>query len=393
LGAGRQPRAPHARFATGSGLPRDAGHEVVFAAANLRTATALLHQERFTLIQAPLLRPALKRQAAPVNYAGMLLYEGYDDTAALTGALSGWRALFGLLHPALLVYNHAPTALLAARMAQLPTLLVGTGFEIPPTVAPLPSFRPWQDIPQSVLHDAGAQALAHINSHLVRSGQAPLENLCELFAHDQVQLTTFAELDPFGPRKHASYIGPIHALPPMPAARWQGGAKPRIFAYLRPSVPGCENLLAALQALDAEVICALPGLPQEWAARFGRIRLLPHPADLATLLPQADLVITCGAGTIATALLAGVPVLMMPQVVEQYLAGLALERTGAGRLLREQRSPEQCTTLVHELLANQTYRQAAQTFAQRYAGFEMASALHKQWQVVARKLESASDSV
>ncbi|WHZ09607.1 MAG: hypothetical protein OJF60_000046 [Burkholderiaceae bacterium] len=347
---------------------------------------ALLHAERFTLLQAPLLRPAAKKPVSPVNYADMLLQAGYGDGAALAGALAGWRTLIELVRPALLVYNHAPTALLAARMTQCPVLLTGTGFEIPPAVAPLPSFRPWQDTPDSMLHDTEAALLAQINPHLARCcGQAPLARLCDLFPPEQVQLTTFAELDPFGPRPRADYIGPVHALSSVPAIAWQGSAARRIFAYLRPGVPGCENLLAALQALDAEVICAAPGLPPEWQARHGRIRFLPHPVDLAALLPQADLVITYGAGTIATALLAGVPVLLAPQVVEQYLAGLPLERTGAGRMLRAQRTAEQCASLLHELLTDARYREAARRFAQNHSDFSTENALRRQWQAVATR--------
>src|SRR5574337_1775814 len=75
---------------------RDAGHDIVFAASDLRTAAALLHAERFTLLQAPLLRPIAKRPAPPVNYADMLLHAGYDDGAALAGALGGWRSLMEL---------------------------------------------------------------------------------------------------------------------------------------------------------------------------------------------------------------------------------------------------------------------------------------------------------
>lgn len=365
---------------------RDAGHEVLFAASDLRTAAALLYAERFRLLQAPLLRPIAKRPAHPVNYADMLLHAGYDDGAALAGALGGWRSLMELVRPALVVYNHAPTALLAARMAQCPVLLVGTGFEIPPATAPLPSFRPWQAIPEPLLHGAEAKALAQVNPHLARCGQTPLAKLSDLFPQSQVQLTTFAELDPFGPRPHADYIGPVHALPGMPAVAWQRRTAQRVFAYLRPGVPGCENLLAALQALDAEVICAVPGLPPEWQARHGRLRFLSHPVDLAALLPQADLAITYGAGTIATALLAGVPVLLVPQVVEQYLAGLPLERTGAGRMLHAQRTTEQCAALLHELLTDARYREAARCFAQEHVDFSVEDALRRQWQAVARRL-------
>ena len=199
--------------------------------------------------------------------------------------------------------------------------------------------------------------------------------------------STFAELDPFGPRPDADYIGPIHALPPVPAVAWEGYARHKVFAYLRPDIPGCTDMLAALQTLDAEVVCALPGLLEAWKTHFDRIRFFPHPVDLAILLPQADLVVTYGAGTIATALLAGVPVLLLPWVVEQFLAGLPLERTGGGRMLRGRRTPAHCAALLRELLDHPDYHQAARGFAQRHRGFSHASALRKQWRAVMLSLK------
>lgn len=366
---------------------REAGHEVIFAVANLRIADSLLRAERFTLVQAPLLRPSRKRSTPPLNYADMLLHQGYDDPDALAGALAGWCGLFELVRPALLVYNHAPTALLAARMTRLPNLLVGTGFEIPPAVTPLPGFHSRPDSSPSILREAEARVLDCINPHLMASGQASLSELSDLFPPTQVQLATFAELDPFGPRPDADYIGPIHSLPPVPSVSWQCHARPKVFAYLHPDLPGCTDLLEALQTLDAEVICALPGVPEAWKVRFDRIHLLSHPADLAALLPQTDLVVTYGAGTIATTLLAGVPVLLVPWVVEQYLAGLALERTGAGRMLRGQRTLSHCSAMLSDVLNHADYRLAARGFAQRHREFSHAGALQKQWQAVTRRLE------
>ncbi|PRC94804.1 Glycosyltransferase family 28 C-terminal domain [Solimicrobium silvestre] len=150
----------------------------------------------------------------------------------------------------------------------------------------------------------------------------------------------------------------------------------------------CEAILTALQSLDAEVICAVPGISSEWKARYNRLRIFDHPVDLQPLLSHADLAITYGAGTIATALLAGVPVMLVPQMAEQYLAGLPLERMGAGLMLREQQSIEQCASLINTLLTMPSYRQAAQAFAQRYANFSTEQACQRLWSAMKVKLEN-----
>ena len=355
---------------------RDAGHEVLFAASDLAATAAAFSGESFTLLQAPRLRRLGRHGPPPINHADLLMHEGFADAAGLRGALAGWRGLFAVSRPDVLVYNHAPTALLAARESGLRVMLLGTGFEIPPARWPLPSLRPWQPIPDEALRLAEQALLSSIRA-CTKPGTPALHRLTDLFSPGPVHLTTFAELDPFGPRADAAYVGPVFALPTVPPVKWEASPGPRIFAYLRPSIPGVEHLLAALQDTEAQVICAVPNLPEAWPDRFRRLRFMPHAVALADLLPQADLAITYGAGTIATALLAGVPVLVVPQVVEQYLAGLPVERIGAGLMLREQRTIEACAGLLQRALEEPHFRTAARAFAERHADFDPTIALQQ----------------
>jgi UDP:flavonoid glycosyltransferase YjiC (YdhE family) len=360
-------------------LCRDRGYDVVMAVPDLRGATSFLAREGFTVIPSPRLRQSARRVAPPINYADMLLREGYDDPQELAGAVNGWQGLLELARPECMVYNHAPTALIAARAANLPVLMVGTGFEIPPRSQTLPCFRPWQPIGDDQLREVESLLLQRINAVLSGADGVPLGRLTDLFAPDTAQLTTFPELDAFGPRSGPRYIGPVFALSEYPSARWSAVGRKRVFAYLRASIPGVTHLLQALGLADAEVLCAVPDLPKEWPSRFDRLRFAAHPVELAGLLPGADLVITYGAGTIATALLAARPVLLVPQVVEQYLAGLALERTGAGLMLREDRAPGTCAALLESLLGNECHSRAAADFARRHARFTVAAAAESQF--------------
>ncbi|MES2354834.1 MAG: nucleotide disphospho-sugar-binding domain-containing protein [Pseudomonadota bacterium] len=348
-----------------------AGHIVLMAVANLRIASNLLaREEGITLLQAPLLKSAARLHKPPINYADMLLHEGYADFDALDGAVRGWLSLIDLARPDLLVYNHAPTALLAARLVDLPVMLVGTGFEIPPQTASLPVFRPWLNIPEAAAKEAEQFLLARINPYLIRHRRAPLNRSIDLFSGQRAQLATFAELDPFGPRNDADYIGPIFALSKSITVNWASTKGRHVFAYLRPGIPSVEHLLNALNKTDAEVLCVAPGLPVDWPTRYPGVRFLDHPVDLGPLLPDADLVVTYGASTIATALLAGVPVLLIPQVIEQYLAGVALQKTGAGLMLGEDRSEARCASMLEEILFKPNIREAAERLSQRYADFD-----------------------
>jgi hypothetical protein len=252
----------------------------------------------------------------------------------------------------------------------------GTGFEIPPAASgPLPGFRPWETIDTHRLEQAERDVLKPINRALGRFSRPSLERLADLFQSPQTLMTTFAELDPFGPREGVAYVGPVFSLPPAKTSATASLQPGGVFAYLRPSIPGCEALLQALQALRVDVLCAAPELPPEWPSRYPRLRFVAGHVDIHAVLPNAALVITSGAGTIATALLAGVPVLVVPQFVEQYLAGLALERTGAGLMLRERRSRSLCTAILQQSLNGPRYRDAASAFASRHASFSNEGAL------------------
>jgi UDP:flavonoid glycosyltransferase YjiC (YdhE family) len=281
-----------------------------------------------------------------------------------------------------MVYNHAPTALLAAQLADVPILLTGTGFEIPPQDTPLPSFQPWKAIPLATHIGVEQQLLALLNPILNRHRKPSLSSLSELFQGHRPLLTTFPGLDPFGPRHNAHYIGPVYALPEVPEIEWQQPKRVHILAYLRPGILGVEFLLEALQNMDAETICAVPGLPREWPRRFPSLRFYPHAVNLSQLLPATQLMISYGAGTIGTSLLAGVPVLLIPQMTEQYLTGLALERLGAGLMLHQDRSVARCKSILHQLLSQPGFRSGAHNFAQGHTRFSVQDAAEKLWQAL-----------
>ena len=352
---------------------RDAGHQVVMAVPNLRQGAAVLKGEGFILVQSPVLHSVIPRTVPPIHYADMLMHEGYDDLDFLYGAVTAWEGLLRLIQPAVMVYNHAPTALIAARRLAVPVHIMGTGFEVPPAISPMPGFRPWQAIPETILQQSERSLIAQINALPEQATGAKLTSLKDLFAPSQPQLTTFPELDPFGPRTGVDYIGPLYALSNALNIEWKDkGKRFRIFVYLRPSVMHCERWLSELCRLDAEVICMVPGAPAQWKEHYPALRIYTEALELNDLLKHADLVLSYGAGTIATALLAGVPVLLLPQVTEQLLAGLALERTGAGRVLKHPDAMSEGIQLLFQLLRDPSYRHTAQAFAAKYKNYSQA---------------------
>lgn len=215
--------------------------------------------------------------------------------------------------------------------------------------------------------------------------QPLLPQLTDLFNAQPTVMNTFAELDHYGSRPEHEYLGPINVLPGSKPMEWPTGRKGRIFAYLRPSVPGVDALLDALAACGASVICAMPGMNpahNRWHAS-ARMLITPEPVAAEPLMRSADLVVNYGAsGTMAQALLAGVPQLMVPANVEQYLGAVRVESLGAGRMVRLERKQAHFGRTIAELLAEPGYRRNTQAFADKYSAFDSNQAADKTVKII-----------
>jgi UDP:flavonoid glycosyltransferase YjiC (YdhE family) len=362
------------------------GHGVTLALKDVRLPAGKAPASGITVLPAPLTPQAGAGTNPPVNYADVLRVSGFADARDVAARLNAWQGVFSLAGPDVLVADHAPTALLAARLAEIPCLSIGNGFAIPPAVSPWPSIRPWDAVADQVLTtaetrldhvlDAAQKALGHTKTVRVR----------DLFgAHDI--LDTFAELDHYGARPDGRYVGPIVSVPQALRVAWQSKEGSRVLAYLRPAVPGFESIMQALARLDAEVLCIAPGMKPEMAKRCAtrRLRIALTPVDLPLLLPEAHLAVSYGnSGFTTQSLLAGVPLAMRPRHVEQALFAHRVEALGAGKLLSGRIDADSVTASLQELLGNPAYRQAARSFRSRHADYSPSQAIEQSLSLIER---------
>ena len=349
---------------------RAAGHAVSFAVSDTRTAAELLAPRQFSFFQAPLtLRPA-RLANPPANYAELLLAENWGDRTSLLGRIKAWHSLFALIRPDMIIADHAPTALLAARCCGIQSIAMGSGFEIPPSTSPLPSIRPWEEIPESRLMQSEALILDCLNTLPGMPGAKPLKRLADLIPPCPI-FTTFAELDHYGARQDACYAGSIHGMGNSNKASWpeHTGEARRILVYLRPDQRTTVTIIGLLATFKATAICIVPGAGNAFVDKYtcGHLTIMPQPVDLRSLLPTADVLIGYGSsGVIAESLLAGVPLLMIPQTVEQYLGAARVEPLGAGLIIDHKQGRTDIEVALEKLLADPSCRRAAEDFSSRY---------------------------
>jgi hypothetical protein len=235
----------------------------------------------------------------------------------------------------------------------------------------LRDLRPWlRNDPARLARDE-ERTRSVMNRVLASWGEGPLARVADLYADvDDRLLTTFAELDHFGPRKLANYrgaIGPTLGVRP----EWPTAPGRRVFVYVRPF----ESLTQLVEMLEQRHVSALvfaPGADPRVRERAisGRVQFVKQPVDLHQAATECDLAILNSThGTTAAMLLAGKPILQLPIHLEQHLVAERTVELGAG-LAANRTQPRQIAHRLQILLESASHAAAAQRFAARYSGFQ-----------------------
>lgn len=353
------------------------GHDVYVAVQNLAEAGSFFPAGAVHFLQSPLVMSTKQPGATDsVSYAHVIEKFGFQHPDHLTTLLSAWRELYRLIEPDVVTLNAPPAALLAARQREFKLTVIGPGYHYPPRTVPLPRFMPEKGDDASVTRQE--QKLLHvINPALERLQLPQLQNLCDLFSYDHEFLTTFQELDHFPQRQGGRYYGAQFSLTsgadiPWPEAGPREGEDKRIFVYARPDSQHFKPLIQALREVPMRAIVASPGLKQEDARTLSRPHLHVHPGSvrLERIRAECDLAISAGGhGTTAAFLLGGVPMILLPNHVEQLSGARAAVATGGAIMPRQGQSPP-LLQMIRDGIAQPRFRTRAAAFADKYRDFK-----------------------
>jgi len=343
------------------------GHTVMFAARDLNGAEAVLGASGIPYFQAPAnFNP---RRGNMHSYAEILAGTAFNETDELTGRAHAWRGLYALLEPDILVADHSPTALLAARGLPIHCVATGNGFVLPPELSPLPELRSWEPATQEELEHHESVALERANTVLARLSAPGLAHLHELISSTHRALFTLKELDNYaGLRRDPEYWG----VPPGPGGappHWPGGEGKRVFFYGQP-FDKLADVLREMAKTGHRILVYVPRLAAETRAALQseHMRFADTLLDMGVLGRECDCaVMTNGHGTTAAMLLAGKPILLLPQHLEMLLIAKAVERNGAG-LVATTEKPGIVTEKMTRLLQDEGFSQKAHVIAESYRG-------------------------
>lgn len=349
------------------------GHDIILALKDVSQAESMLAGHGITYLQAPLWLPRVKGIThSPFNYTEMLFQHGYLDACGLLSILKAWRALYALVNPALVIADHAPTALLAALSMDMPRTMYNTGFYSPPRAAPLPSMRPWLTPSPQRLAEQEQRVLKIINWALNELKTPPLQRIADLFPQpEQEIMVSFAELDHYPDRKNTAYLGvplsPFIGITPQ----WPEGRGKKLFAYLNPQYAHFDKVLKLLADSDERVLIYAGRLPKAALARYEtpRLQVSDKPFNIGAVSKECDVAIChAGHGTVSAMLLAGKPLLLLPMHLEQFLLSQRVLDLRAGLLINQYNYDEDSTGKLQQLVENELFQRCARKFAEKYQG-------------------------
>jgi len=346
------------------------GHEPIFALRELTHIDSVLRDEPFRVFQAPVWVAKISGLPQPIGFAETLMRLGFLHPPALTGLCRGWRNLVDTLAPKLLLFDYAPTALLATRGLGLRRVLFGASFSVPPRTEPIPTYRSWRVEPGARILEAERVVLAGANAALKRLGEPPMSRLADLLDTEDAIIAASEEFDQYPGRTGARYWGSVANLDKGVPPRWPTSGKKRIFAYVKPHFRDFGKVLTALRAIDAAVVIHAPGLAVNDVRTYtaANIAFSDAPVRMTDVCQGCDLVIChSGASTVESLVTAGKPLLLLPQHLEQMMTAKRVEELGAGLVADFERPSPDYLRLVRRLLDEPSFTHAAQTVARRHA--------------------------
>lgn len=346
------------------------GHTLHIAAREIAAAAQAIGTLPVRLHQAPLcLNTYGGLQEPPLSHTEILMRYGYLEPPMLRAMLVAWRTLMQSVEADLVIADHAPSALLAARDLGIARAVIGSTFNVPPPAAPVPNMRPWLEVPPARLADSDRRVLEVINQVLPQG--RGLREMQDIFSGAACFFSGTPELDAYVARSPDDYLGLQSLSTGAAVPVWPEGEGERVFAYLHADYSHADRALQALAASGAPVLVHVLGDASALAARHagGRLQFAPQLLDFRRVVAECGICVCHGnVGTTLGMLQGGRPVLVLPKHLEHYLMGLAVKRIGAGRVVHPDDKAPDIAAELGAMLGDEGHRRCALVLAQRHAG-------------------------
>jgi UDP:flavonoid glycosyltransferase YjiC (YdhE family) len=260
---------------------------------------------------------------AAATWGEFLADIGFRRPEILRESIGWWQGVMRECDISLVIGDHAPCALLAARGLGIPSVAIGGGYWLPPSnMKTFPVLLPRYS---RFLYDE-AETVDIINSVVPEFGIPKLQRLPEVYAASDQLVFSLDMLDPYIEWRTQPALPPIigGAVEPAP-----GGDE--IFIYFSTTEKSDPRLMEAIGNLGVPVRAFIPGIDDNAAENLTRRGVIVErsavPVDL--IAKRSRLMVNAAQhGTLCLGLGAGLPQVAVPQQREQVYNAEAAERRG-----------------------------------------------------------------
>ena len=284
----------------------------------------------FPGIKLPYDRNGRKARNAPptATWAEWLLDCGFADGAKMAGRVGWWLDTLERRQTTLVIADYGPCAMMAARIAGIPAVAIGTGYAIPPLG--LKSFPVF--LPEYAQREADEDALlAGLNAALGPLGLPELAYLPEVYARSGEVVRTLEMLDPYRGQRSSAYLPPVADYGGV--AQGEGDTA---FCYFSTTELAHPGLVEALATCGLPLRGYLPGAPDGVRERLAAagMRIETAPLPVAEIAATARIICNSGQhGMVCLGLAAGIPQVCLPQHLEQLYVARQAEAAGVAQVI------------------------------------------------------------
>lgn len=270
---------------------------------------------------------------------------GFGEPQWLIEQVGWWILTMEARQSDLVVADFAPGAMLAARILDIPVVMIGTGYFAPP--AGLDQYPVLLQQYGKRHHDE-ATLLASVNAAMAYFGAEPLARLSDVYLSDVAMIQSIAELDPYVGHRNAPYMPPIASETPFAS----GGGE-EIFVYFSTDEHRDDALCDAIVGLGSRARLHMPAIPADLAERMtaAGVQVLTRPAPLEEIAARSRIMVNAGQhGSLCTGIGMGLPQVAIPRHLEHLFHARRAEALGAVRVVpRQERSSERIRAAILDL--------------------------------------------
>lgn len=312
------------------------GYSVKLVCNDLHDAHQIPEFVDIAIFQGPVFRDSYVEQGVDesdlLNYSSILRKNGYRDINTLAPLLRGWLHIVATLNADIVIADHAPTALLAAKLLKIPSILTGYGFSVPPLTKPLKSVQPWKEVEVNDIELEDRALLQVVNDTISELGFADvrLNHAKELFDEAAQWIFSIPEMDHYGARDQPYVVRWTNASQRVSPV-WPKAHGDKILLSLHADSRYLHTLLEQLRLSNQPVLAIIPEISNGMMERYHdtNISLQREMVNLREAVDQCHVFINDADHDIVYELMSyGVPSIFLPTRLEQIMLAYQLSQRG-----------------------------------------------------------------